>query len=88
MTPSKYPKMVYLSKENYLIVKSEEEFLQAKERGYCEHWKDCGCVVTTNDRISQIDERLRELEAIEGAKEIEGVKEVKRRGRPAKYGNG
>jgi hypothetical protein len=38
----KFPKMVYLAKDNYRIVQNEIELEEAYNKGFCDHWLDCG----------------------------------------------
>lgn len=79
MAPNKqYPRMLYLTRDKYCIVKNEVEQEDAMVKGFKLHWLDPSPVTKTADRIEQIDSRVKEIDAQIAAVE---EKTTKKKGR-------
>jgi hypothetical protein len=47
----KFPKMVYLAKDNYRIVQNEIELEDAYNKAYVDHWLQC----VDKDRLKEVE---------------------------------
>lgn len=77
-----YPKALYKTRENYIIVKDLAAHEDAKARGFYEHWNDVktdsvfGSVDSLDKRIAELDEKAEavktEIKELKPRKSIRG----------------